>query len=451
MKISYSKQTAKSIAMMMMTVFALVSCSMDDNYETTPECVITDFSVNSITSDVDEIVYDSNGEPYTNTTQKTLYSTQIHFNIDQVNARIYTTDSLPHWVDLSAVVPNIVASGNVYYRLNNDEELYYPVNSGVSAIDFTETRELMVTSTDGLSQRIYKVDMLKHKATTDTLEWEEKATNLSIAGAHKSFFVDGKVFVFGKNTANQPVVTSTSIDNAQEWSTPVSIPVSEGSIVYFNHKFYGLSTDGIIYSATPAQANDTWVKASDKKMERLLASDAYHLYAYDGTSVLGTSDLTTWTEQGRADLDMLPEKSINAVSYASASNNNLQVAVMAGLTGNNSENGVTWCKTSTSDESTNQPWAYIQVTGDNSYGMPHFGDFSMTYFLGAIYAIGTEEGEYASLYRSYDNGITWHALSDNYPLPKRFKAENGVASIVSVNNNLWIIQENGKVWQGSIR
>ena len=147
---------------------------------------------------------------------------------------------------------------------------------------------------------------------------------------------------------------------------------------------------------------------------------------------------------------MLPETSINALTYPSGTNQNLQVAVMTGVSSQNTQNGVTWCKTSTLDESTNQPWAYIQVTRDNAYGMPHFDHPSVTYYNGALYAIGEEEDAYTKLYRSDDNGITWHQ-QEKYPLPEDLKSVDGVASIVAVNQKIWIIQENGKVWQGSIQ
>jgi hypothetical protein len=82
--------------------------------------------------------------------------------------------------------------------------------------------------------------------------------------------------------------------------------------------------------------------------------------------------------------------------------------------------------------------------------MPHFDHPSVTYYNGALYAIGETEDTYTKLYRSDDNGITWHQ-QEKYPLPEDLKSTNGVASIVAVNQKLWIIQENGKVWQGSIQ
>lgn len=445
------KHTFRSMVVLMATVFALVACMNDNTIATTPECAITGFSINSITCDVLSKKYDQYGNATDTIISKTFYGSQAFFNIDQLNGHIYTVDSLPKWVDLTEVVSNTTSWGNVYYKLQDDDELYYPLVSGSTVVDFSKTVELLCASTDGLSKRIYKVDIYQHKNNIDTLEWKATTSNLSITGASKAFYVDGKVFVFAQNKSQQPVMTFAEEDDATTWSEPVSIPVDNGSIVLFGNNFYGLGDDGYIYCSVPEQLGITWAKASDRTVERLLAADAFYLYAYDGTAIIGSPDLNSWTVEGTEDLDMLPETSINSVFHPSGTNNDMQVVVMTGLSSQNNENCVTWFKNSTKDASTNQPWAYIQVTPDNTYGMPHFNHASVTYYRGGLYAIGVEEDAYALLYRSDDNGITWHSQAKKYPMPKDLKPANGVASIVAVDKKLWIIQENGKVWQGSIQ
>ena len=445
------KHTFRSMAVLVMTVFVLASCLGSDDIETTPQCAITSFAVNSITCDALAKKYDQYGNATDTIVSKTMYGSQIYFNIDQLNGHIYTVDSLPNWVNLEKVVPVVYSQGDVYYKLQPEDELYYPLESGKTIIDFSKTVELLCASTDGLSKRNYTVDIYKHAGNTDTLEWKSTTSNLAITGASKVFHLDGKVFVFAQNEEEQPVLTYAEANDATTWSEPVSIPVESSSIVLFNHNFYGLSNDGYIYRSAPEQLGTTWDKASDQAVERLLAADAYYLYAYDGTAIIGSSDLTTWNVEGTEDLDMLPETSINCITNPSSTNKNLQVTVMTGLSSQNSQNGVTWCKSASMDASINQPWAYIQVTLDNAYGMPHFDYASVTYYEGALFAIGVEENAYKELYRSDDNGITWHPQSEKYPMPTDLQPSNGVASIVAVDKNLWIIQENGKVWQGSIQ
>lgn len=445
------KQTLKCMTMLMITVFALFSCMSDDNIEKTPECAITGFTVNNITCNVPTKKYDQYGNATDTIVEKTMYGIHIHFNIDQLKGHIYTTDSLPNWVDLREVIPNTSSWGDVYYKLQEDDELYYPLISGSTVLDFSKTVELLCSSTDGLSKRIYKVDIYKYKSNIDTLEWTSNTSDLSITGESKAFHLNGKVYLFAQNEAKESVATWANSDDATTWSTPVTIPVSSSSITVFNNNFYGLDKDGYICQAAPEQLAGTWTKVSTQQVKQLLAADAYNLYAFDGTAIIGSADLTTWTEQGDADLEMLPESSVNFVTHPSTTNQNIQVTVLTGISSQNDQHGVTWYKTSTSDVNTDQPWAYIQVTPDNTYGMPHFDHPSVTLYNGALYAIGVEEGAYAELYRSDDNGITWHSQAKKYPVPEDLNPANGVASIVAVDKNLWIIQENGKVWQGSIQ
>ena len=451
MKKAYIKQTLSNVAVLLTALLVCVSCIKDNETETAPECAILSFSVNSITSSVLTKKYDREGNASDTLVSKTILGSDIYFNIDQVNGRIYNVDSLPNWTDLTRVVPNFSSRGTVFGRVVSGDDLYYRLVSGSDSIDFSKPVELMCISTDGQASRFYTVKINKHMAATDTLEWKTTSSNLSISGSSKVHVTDGEVFVFASNGNGDQVVTFANENDATTWSAPATIPVDGGSVVMFNSQFYGLGTDGYIYSASPDQL-DTWTKASDKPMKRLLAADDYFLYAYDGQAIIGTSDLQTWTVQGTTDLDMLPETSVCAYSHASNTNSKLQVAVMTGLSSNNPDHGVAWYKVTSSDSTINQPWAYIQVTLDNPYGLPHLGNLSTTYYNGAFYAIGTSDADkYEYLYRSDDNGITWHQLTGKYPMPANLNAANGATSIATVGTMLWMIQENGQIWQGSIR
>lgn len=441
----------KSIAVLLMTAGLLASCIKDNKFEATPTCAITAFNIGTIKSEVPTKKYDSMGNAYDTLITRTITGSTIFFNIDQMKGHIHTIDSLPNWVDLTAVVPSFTSNGDVYARTDEEEDLFYPVISGSSTLDLSKTTQFMCVSTDGTSTRFYDVDIYKHLGNTDTLEWTAINSNLDIRGEAKFYVTGNKVFAFAKDASDTNVMTYASARNAAEWSMPNSIPVMPNSVVLFGETFYGLDSEGNIYSTPADGESNTWEIASGQQMKRLLAADDTYIYAYDGTNIVGSTDLGTWTVQGSDDLDMLPETSICHVSYASRTNQQMQVAIMAGLSSQNTENSVVWYKTTSTEENINQQWAYIQVTNDNSNGIPHFDQFSMTRYDGALFAIGTTEGKYEYLYRSDDCGITWYPQTQLYPLPEELDATNGSASIVAVNNQLWIIQENGNVWEGSIQ
>lgn len=441
-----------SMMTMALTLLLLPSClGSNDDTSSAPECAIKAFSVGNITSYVTIKKYDNHGNATDTLVKRTLLGSDIYFNIDQLNGRIHVVDSLPNWVDISHVMPYFTSLGNVYAKLSEEDDTFYPLTSGRDSLDFSNTVELLCVSTDGLYSRTYQVDIYKHLANTDTLEWTEKASNLDIASISKVLYADEKVFAFAQNAEGKPVVTFADNNDATTWSVPVTIPVDESSIILFNDLFYGLDADGYIYSAAPDQLATSWEKVSEQQVKQLLAADALYLYAYDGEAIIASTDLNTWAVQGTTDLDMLPTSYGFSTSYATSTNSNLYVAVMAGICNNNEKNGVSWYKITSAEESSNQPWTYIQVTADNPYGLPLLDNLSITYYKEALFAIGAESGNYKYLYRSDDNGISWHRQTDKYPVPSTLNAADGVASIVAVNKKLWIIQENGTVWQGSIQ
>lgn len=428
----------------------LVGCSKEEEVEISPKCAILSFSVGNITSSVVTKSYDSAGNVTDVVSQRVLSGSDIAFNIDQVEGLIYTVDSLPKWVNLTRVAPSFSCYGNVFGRIVPGDDTYYGITSGTDSIDFSRPVELVCVSSDGTSSKNYKVVMYKHTSNIDTLEWKPVASDLRVSGLNKAFGYGGKVFAFAKNADGENVVASASESDPSVWEVATA-PVDCGSVVMFAGAFYGLGEDGYIYKSAPSQVTSEWEKASDMKVERLLAADAYYIYAYDGNAIIGSTDLTTWTEQGSSDLTMLPETAVSSCNYASRTNSNLQIAVMTGLASANTQHGVSWYKVSSKDSSTNQRWSYIQVTGDNPYGLPRLGNLSVTYYGGSLYAIGMASEGYAPLYRSDDNGITWHAQTNKYTIPAGLNSANGAASIVTVGWEMWIIQENGQIWRGTIR
>ena len=123
MKYLYLKHTLWSMLLLTMAAFTLASCIGEEELETAPECAIISFSVGKITSYVITQQYDKDGNTTDVVTTKTISGEDIPFNIDQVNGRIYTVDSLPNWVDLTKVIPNFICQGNVYAKLLPDKVL----------------------------------------------------------------------------------------------------------------------------------------------------------------------------------------------------------------------------------------------------------------------------------------------------------------------------------------
>ncbi len=451
MKYQRTKHTILGIAALVSISLSTASCVGDDDTTatTSPECVVTSFGVGTIKTEVVETEYDKDGNAKDVVKTKSILGTDISFNIDQVNGHIYTTDSLPNWVDLSKVKLSFGCYGNLYYKVPDEDDLYYRLTSGSDSVDVSKTVDLLCVATDGVARKAYKLDIYKRKLATDTLIWKSTDSNLSYVGGGRMYNSYGKVIAFVRDGNGNDVSAYTAETDGASWSNPSMIPVESNSVIKRGNAFYGLSEDGYIYASADENAA-VWEKVSDRHVDRLLAADGYNVYALDGTQIIGSADMDTWSVQGTADINMLPDSYCSSVYYTSKTNDDICVAVMAGLSSANSSNGVAWFKQTSAANDASQPWAYMEVTADNVYGLPHLGGMSMVIYEGSLYVMGTEDGAYGRMYRSEDNGITWHQLPQKYPLPSDLNPHNGVASMVAVGSQLWIIQEKGKIWRGSI-
>lgn len=447
------KNIYKLLYILLFTGLTFCACMKSEDIETTPECAITAFSVGNISTQVTVHRTDNTDT----VTTKVIDGSTIYFNIDQLKGIITTVDSLPKWVSLEKVVPSFTANGTVYGRQDGDT-LYYQLTSGSDSISFEQPVEMISVATDGVSIKHYTVFINRSSYDLDTLEWETVMTDFSVNKDFKAMEIDDHVFVFYEEDGDVKYTYAQTSDNLSSWCESVTIQgadIDYTSIMMFDDNLYALDKNGMIYKALQKNRPDIWEKTCDKTFSKLLAADKYYIYAFDGSEIVGSTDFETWTVCGDANVDMLPTEDVQSFSYESKTNSEIQIAMMCGLSDGNSKYGVTWYKVSSLDKDVNQDWMYIQVTNDNPYGLPRFKDMSVTMYDGSLFAIGiapnVSPDTYRYLYRSDDNGITWHPQTEKYTLPEGLDATKGKAEIISANSKLWIIQKGGNVWSGAIR
>ncbi len=425
-------------------VSCLTSCLSDDDSEATPQCVITAFSVGNITTTLVTTASDGSDSTYT----RTINGSSIKFSIDQVNGKICSVDSLPNWVDLTRVVPTITYGGNIYARLNADEN-YYAVTSGSDSIDLSTPMDFLVTASDGVSYRHYTAVIYKSSANADSLLWTELDNDLKITEGQKMVECNGLLYVYG--ICEGKIMTSTSEDGIQ-WTTPVTLQTTADSIdcssvMVFKEQFYATDGKGKLYCSTDGV---TWALATDQSVQTLLACDPTYLYAYDGQSIIATTDLVNWNVNGSDNLDMLPQTDISHTSYTTHTNDALTVCVMTGRTDNSADNAVVWYKVSSENEESNQTWDYITVTEENTYPLPALEGLNMFHYNDALYAIGGTDNVF---YKSVDNGITWREVEQYQFPPTTLKAGKHIATVV-VDKHIYMVQTddsgNVRVWRGCL-
>ena len=402
----------------LLMIALMCSCiSGDDSTDPSPECAITAFSISDIKSTIHTTGYDGSDSTYT----KTLSSSEVTFNIDQINGTITTVDSLPNWVDLAGVVPSITSYGYVYVE---KDSIYYYFTSGTDTVDFTTPRNFLVVGTDGVSAKKYKVTFNKSIADADSLLWMEE-TVTEEKGNFRILARNDSVFCFTENDDTTILFSSVQM---------------------FNSKFYATDKEGYLCESSDGV---NWSRTS-KTVDMLLAADKNYLYAYDGNSIIATSDLVNWTENGNSNMAKLPMRNVSAVAYSTKTNQTLQNVVMVGNAAvpANEKYTYVWYKISSADETNNQKWGYINVSSDNSFGLPVFSQMSNVFnYRGYLYVIG--DGYF---YRSVDNGISWRKLTTKMLVPDDFVLDLPIQAL-AIDNYIYLMQsaddtQSGHIWIG---
>ena len=426
----------------------VTSCIKDEDIQTQPECVITDFSINDIETEVTIQLADGRDSIIT----RVIGGESIRFNINQIENKIYSVDSLPKWADITGIVPKVSTTGYVYVKEASDSTFRY-FASGNDSIDFTKPVKFLVMASDGVSSKEYTAQIFKRESETDSLVWRPvEGVDLQLEGKHHSLVFADRIYVFSENDGTPTVTSSSFLSEGASWRKPEPITCKQGiinweSVVSYGEKLYAINSDGKICHSTNEERGVTWTVASERTFTKLLSADKNYIYACDDNAIWASTDLENWKECGSYDLDMLPTSCFASISYPSKTNPSISMSVMGGLTASNEENAVLWFKISSDDENLDQKWNYIQVTEENLYGCPKMENLSMAYYKNEIYAIG---GNNEGIYISADNGISWHLQTKKKMLPAEITGQSAPASIVSGNGYIWIIQSGGKVWKGKI-
>ena len=154
------------------TAWLFTSClkSEDDEIVYYSDTGIATFSLGTLNRYVTTKAKDG----VTDSTYKvTVTGSSYLFRIDQINRKIYNTDSLPYGTDIKKVVMNITTknAGTVYVKsLNSDSIVRY---NGTDSLDFSKPREIRVYAYNGTTSlyRSYEVTVNVRKEPADTSFW----------------------------------------------------------------------------------------------------------------------------------------------------------------------------------------------------------------------------------------------------------------------------------------
>ena len=166
-------------------------------------------------------------------------------------------------------------------------------------------------------------------------------------------------------------------------------------------------------------------------------------------------DQTEWMQDLTDDAEnteMLPTEHVSLVSYPLFLSDSTDYVLMAGASTANSQRAMVWRKiVDYSKGAPKSQWTLIERNDNDKYNLPLLKDLSLVKYDDGILAFG---GNYRTIYKSRDNGITWQELK-NFRMPADFNYDGIQRLIVKTdaNNYIWLYCDYGttkEVWRGRI-
>lgn len=321
---SSMKRYIHALCITLSSVFLFASCLSSDSTEVVvyDDMAITGFSVAKINR-------------YVHTTSKSgadsIYKKDLTnfptFSIDQINYKIYNTDSIPSDCDVKHVLAAISTStysGSVYIKSLISDTLW--VYSTTDSIDFSQPREIRVYNNTFEKYRAYEVKINRHQVETDKILWEKMSAE-----------------DYPRNEAKA------------RWEEIVAATEGLGKFIgATDHEGYAFSADG---------------------QQIMISRD----------------EGTTWEPDiVDGDMAWLPKDDIAFVSYPFAPNDDTDYQLMAGTTVEGEIACSVWRKIAEHAEgSQTSKWVQLPIEEYNRYYLPAMTGFSLVYFHGYVLAVNS--------------------------------------------------------------
>lgn len=448
------------LLMATMPFLLLGSCISNDEVKNDDYCYIWEVSLGSLKREIN--VINALGK---DTTITSSYSgSQFPMTINQRTQTIENMDSLLYGTVLRAVLVDISYNGStLVYRTKGDEDSTWLTYSSSDSLDLRKPIELMLVANDGLSARLYTLQLNVHSVEGDSLYWkkaDEAVPQLQNMDQQRALIVQDNVAVLGKDGDAITFVERTS---EGVWdSTPTDLPSGADlqTLTKKGNAFYVSSAEGDIYTTANGK---NWQKLSAPQHPGMVLAGATPDYLY----ALMDGELYRCSEDGQGEWSFLPENLDESSAYLPSkdvrmllmkqANGSQRLVLVGNRSDENDKTSVVWTKMWNGDVSESDAvWMFVNQTEDNKYALPQLESLNLIQYDKKCLAFGgssvagkgTNEAMDA-LYVSEDYGISWRKDSDLH-LPTQLKGVNGpICSVVDDNNVIWIIA-NGEVWRGKL-
>lgn len=315
------------------------------------------------------------------------------FHIDQVNHRIYNTDSLPYGTDVKHVPVTLSTYHNgVVFIQNIDSEDTLSYYNSADSIDFSVPRKFVVFSSDGDGRSEYTISVNVHQEQSGVFRWEQRA-----AGDYPTHPLDAQYLG----------------ENIKQYLGRSSV------------EMYALSVDNMLMVSRDNGA--TWQEDLLDEDAAMLPTQDLSLISYYMDDVAENTDYVLLV--GNRSTESYPQESIAMV----------------------------WRKIVDNDEyAPKGQWVYMGHLSDLRYALPRMENLAIAKYDDCVVAIGGKGlggcslTPYEVMYESRDEGITWKPSTRFYfPELEELATEHPIIDMTSDESYLWLNCANtGQVWRG---
>ena len=442
------KQSSLLSAAVALIILLTNACNTDSTYDvaSSGDCIVTAATLGTLYRETTAKTPDGRDTTYRAAVTGALYP----LHIDQVNNRIYNTDSLPTATEVERTVFsifNVAGIAAIRSIATGQDTLFVKTDS----TDCSVERFITVYSSDSQSKRIYSLQLNVHREEADSFVWRTTQTAdaaLQSLGAAPMRLVhrkaDGAMLAYGQE--NGHVVVGVLASPTAAWEKyelaaaidPQSVVASKGG-----KNFYALTSTELLASADGV----TWhATGSLLRPDALVVCGTTLLVGLkDGSFVSSADGGQTWQTDGADEPEYLPLTDVCGVAVTSRTDNTFEDFVVTGKRADGK--AVVWRRTVDLAGEEIYEWYYLPEMSGSPYNCPVLKEPLLFVYDGVTYMAGlTAQDHVAPLYESRDNGRTWKKSELSLP------AKGGpthMALAVSKDNFIWVADGmTGNLWRG---
>ena len=436
----------KPIAFVVMSALALTflaSCG-DDNKssELSSDCAINAIVLGNLSRIYHTYLDNGKDTSYSITVPGAAYP----LHIDQINRRIFNSDSLPVGTAVNKVYfTTFSADGIVSYRLESGKDTLYSIKD---TLDFTSPRIFTIFASDGSASRSYTIDIKIHNADPDAYSWVAASpadNDVAKLESMRMIAKDGQLYLWGSKNGTNVVMTRKTGEGVALW-TKKDISGTDGlqtkSINLFNGKFVAISESGLVESENGADWTET---ATSLVPDRILAADE-ELYITVSGKIYSSSDLKSWKEE-KADNStaFLPTENIYSAVLPAVNNPNIENIVCVGYLDGKTE---TWKKEMNKVYPEDNAWSYYPTTEETPRTLPYLKGFNMMKYDGKLFCAGIN-GDTVNVYTSADGARAWKKVKVPTMVPAQTGKPTEIFMTPDDDNHIWLVcSGTGMLWKG---